>query len=260
MGIGTIAHETGHAFGLPDLYDTSGGTQGIGGWGIMGSGNYARPYSPSSYDAWSLLVLGWATVDTLGASRTVTTGPRLLTDTIFYARTDNPDDFLLVENRQAVLSDTAQMNPALADGCPPPLTSTIGGLGFCAKSPGLLLWLVNQPKLNGSLFSNSVNAGGIQGIALLQADGLNQLRLPGATNRGDRGDAFPGSTNNTRFSLQAAPSARSNSGDFIGFMIDQIAQLPGWHDAVSLYPTEAFGGGGAGRRPGPGQRAALDPV
>src|ERR1044071_4242596 len=95
MGVGTVAHETGHAFGLPDLYDTRGETQGIGGWGLMGSGNYARPYSPSSYDAWSLNALGWATVDTLGTSRTVTTGARLLTDTIFYARTNNPDELFV---------------------------------------------------------------------------------------------------------------------------------------------------------------------
>lgn len=227
MGIGTIAHETGHAFGLPDLYDTSGGTQGIGGWGLMGSGNYARPYSPSSYDAWSLLALGWVTVDTLGSSRTVTTGARLLTDTIFYARTDSPEDFLLVENRAAVKSDTAQMNPVLPDGCPPPLGTSIGGLGFCAKSPGLLLWLINQPRVTGSLPSNSVNAGPLQGVALLQADGLNQLRIPGSSNRGDRGDPFPGATSNTRFSLLGSPSARSNTGDFIGFILDRIMSEPG---------------------------------
>jgi M6 family metalloprotease-like protein len=219
MGIGTVAHETGHAFGLPDLYDLSQTTQGIGGWGLMGSGNYARPYSPSSYDAWSLHVLGWATLDTLGTSRTVTAGARLLTDTIFYARTANPDEYLLLENRQAVLSDTAQMNPALTATCPT--------LGFCAKSPGLLLWLINQPKVQGSLLSNSVNvgSGGLQGVELIQADGLNQLRTPGGRNRGDRGDAYPGSSNNTRFSLLATPSARDHSGNFIGFIIDQIQQI-----------------------------------
>lgn len=220
MGIGTVAHETGHAFGLPDLYDISGSTQGIGGWGLMGSGNYARPYSPSSYDAWSLHVLGWVTLDTLVSSRSVTTGPRLLTDTVFYARTANPDEYLLLENRQAVLSDTAQMDPALPATCPM--------LGFCAKSPGLLLWLINQPKVQASLCCNSVNVsfGGLQGVELIQADGLNELRTPGSKNRGDRGDAYPGSTNNTRFSLLATPSARDNAGNFIGFILDQI-QLQG---------------------------------
>ena len=220
MGIGTVAHETGHAFGLPDLYDTSGSTQGIGGWGLMGSGNYARPYSPSSFDAWSLLVLGWATVDTLGASRTVMAGPRLLTDTLFYARTDHPDEFLLIENRQAVRSDTAQMNPTLGGACP------LIGLGFCAKSPGLLLWLVNQAKVLSSIAGNGVNTGSVHGVALLQADGLNQLRAPGSTNRGDRGDAYPGSTANRRFTLLGSPSAQGNAGNFIGFIIDQITQLP----------------------------------
>jgi M6 family metalloprotease-like protein len=219
MAVGTVAHETGHAFGLPDLYDTRGTTQGIGGWGLMGSGNYARPYSPSSYDAWSLNQLGWATVDTLGGSRTVVTGPRLLTDTIFYARTDNGNEYVLAENRAAVLSDTAQMNPILPDTCP------LSGLGFCAKSPGLLLWLMDDPTIQVGRFSNTVNVGTVQGVELIQADGLNQLRATGSRNRGDRGDSYPGQTNNSRFMLLSNPSARDNPGNFIGFGIDQIQQL-----------------------------------
>jgi M6 family metalloprotease-like protein len=219
MAVGTIAHETGHAFGLPDLYDTRASTEGIGGWGLMGSGNYSRPYSPASYDAWSLTTLGWATVDTLGTSRTVTTGARLLSDTIFYARTANPQEYLLVENRQAVLSDTAHMNPALASTCPV--------FGFCAKSPGLLFWLIDQAQLNQGLPQNAVNTGPIHGVALLQADGLNQLRVPGSRNRGDRGDAYPGLSGNTRFSLLSNPSARDNFGDYLGFVVDRIEQLPG---------------------------------
>jgi M6 family metalloprotease-like protein len=219
MAVGTVSHETGHAFGLPDLYDTRGSTQGIGGWGLMGSGNYARPYSPSSYDPWSLNALGWATVDTLGASRVVTTGPRLLSDTIFFARTANVDEFVLVENRQAVLSDTAQMNPALPSQCP-------FSFGFCAKSPGLLFWLIDQPRVQIGLSSNTVNVGALQGVELIQADGLNDLRTSGARNRGDRGDSYPGTTNNTRLALLSNPSARDNGGDYLGFTIDHIEQLP----------------------------------
>ncbi len=75
MPVGTVAHETGHAFGLPDLYDTNLRsplvTQGIGEWGIMGSGNYTQPYSPSRFEAWSLAELGWVAIDTLGTSRSV---------------------------------------------------------------------------------------------------------------------------------------------------------------------------------------------
>jgi hypothetical protein len=219
MAVGTVAHETGHAFGLPDLYDTRGTTEGLGGWGLMGSGNYSRPYSPASYDAWSLTALGWATLDTLGSSRTVTAGARLLSDTIFYARTANPQEFMLVENRQAVLSDTAHMNPLLPATCPM--------LGFCAKSPGLLLWLIDEAQLAAGLASNGVNTGPLHGVALIQADGLNQLRTPGSKNRGDRGDAYPGSTGNDRLSLLSNPSARDNFGSYLGFIVDRIAQLGG---------------------------------
>lgn len=219
MPVGTVSHETGHAFGLPDLYDTRGSTQGIGGWGLMGSGNYSRPYSPSSYDAWSLNTLGWATVDTLGTSRMVTTGARLLSDTIFYARTNDPDEYVLVENRQAVLSDTAQMNPALSPACP-------GSFGFCAKTPGLLFWLIDQARVQAGLSSNTVNVGVLQGVELIQADGLNDLRQPGTRNRGDIGDAYPGSTGNTRLVLLSNPSARDNGDSYLGFTVDSIAQLP----------------------------------
>lgn len=217
MGVGTVAHETGHAFGLPDLYDTRGNTQGIGGWGLMGSGNYARPYSPASYDAWSLNALGWATIDTLGTSRTITAGPRLLTDTIFYAKTHNFDDYVLLENRQAVLSDTAHMNPALPSTCPM--------AGFCAKGPGLLVWLINEAKVQGGRASNTVNFGTPHGVALIQADGLNQLRVPGSRNRGDRGDPYPGSSGNTKLSLLTNPAARDNLGGYFGFILDQIQDL-----------------------------------
>jgi hypothetical protein len=215
MPIGTIAHETGHAFGLPDLYDTSFNTEGIGEWGIMGSGNYSRPYSPSQYDAWSLTQLGWVTVDTLSSNGTITLNPVQTSDTVLYVAIPNTGEYLLLENRDSLLSDTAQMNPAYDR--PPPVERF-------RKRPGLLIWHIDQGIVNARSSSNQVNAGVVQGVALVQADGLNQLRSLTA-NRGDTGDGYPGSTGNQRFSFTTAPSAVDNNNAFMGFAIDSITRL-----------------------------------
>jgi len=100
-------------------------------------------------------------------------------------------------------------------------------LGFCAKSPGLLLWLIDEAQVAAGIASNGVNTGPLHGVALIQADGLNQLRTPGSRNRGDRGDAYPGSTGNPRLSLLSNPSARDHFGSYLGFIVDRITQLGG---------------------------------
>jgi len=210
LPIGTVAHETGHAFGLPDLYDTGNLTYGIGDWSLMSFGNQVAQFSPSSYDAWSLLELGWVTVEPLETTRTITTGPRILSDTVFLARSQGTaTQYLIIENRQAVGSDTAQMGP---------------GALTRQKSPGLLLWYVDEQKLMSGLFSNTVNNGTTHGLTLLQADGRNDLR--NRRNRGDMGDAYPGSSANTRFGLTTFPDARDFQGQALGFALDEIAQLP----------------------------------
>lgn len=213
MQVGTVAHETGHAFGLPDLYDTDAAsrTEGIGEWGLMGSGTYARAYSPASYSAWSLAEVGWVALEELTTSRTVQTGARQLTDTVFVARTADPLQYFLIENRQAALSDSAQMNPVFSK----------------PKLPGLLIWRIDAARIQQTRAANRINTGSRQGVSLMQADGLNQLRTPGSKNRGDKGDSYPGETGNTRFSLRTNPSATTWNGIYAGFIIDQIAQLPG---------------------------------
>jgi M6 family metalloprotease-like protein len=217
MPIGTVAHETGHAFGLPDLYDTewqTSGTEGIGEWGLMGSGNYARPYSPSRYEAWSLTEMGWVTVDTLTSSRTVLLSPVSNSDTVLYVpAAGNTHEFFLLENRQALASDSAQMNPAFMSH---------------QKSPGLLVWHIDQNIVDAHGFrsgDNEINVGPVQGVALLQADGLNQLRTPFLGNRGDMGDSYPGSKLNRKLSAMTNPAAVDNAGAFAGFSIDSIYQV-----------------------------------
>ena len=60
--IGVICHETGHFFGLPDLYDTSYLTDGLGNWCIMsgGSWNWSSGSSPAHFSAWCKVNLGFA--------------------------------------------------------------------------------------------------------------------------------------------------------------------------------------------------------
>ena len=210
MPIGTVAHETGHAFGIPDLYDTNPNanlaTEGIGEWGLMGSGNYTTPNSPARFDAWSAAEMGWVTVDTLSSSRTVTLGPVQTSDTVLYVAVPGTDEYFLLENRQALESDTAQMRPGYSR----------------QKAPGLLIWHIDQGRINAGTFGNSVNRDPIHGVALVQADNLNQLRTPGGGNRGDTGDSYPGSTVNRRASALSGPALLDNQGAFAGFAIDSI--------------------------------------
>ncbi|HPE68876.1 MAG TPA: M6 family metalloprotease domain-containing protein [Thermotogota bacterium] len=73
MTVGVYAHELGHLlFGLPDLYDTSYNSRGIGYWGLMGSGSWNDEMSvygpseisgyggaPADFTAWSKQRIGW---------------------------------------------------------------------------------------------------------------------------------------------------------------------------------------------------------
>lgn len=216
MPIGTLAHETGHAFGLPDLYDTDllnpEATQGIGEWGLMGSGNYARPYSPARFEAWSLLEMGWVTVDTLSSGRQVRLGPVSSSDTVLYLPVPGTDEYYILENRQALESDSAQMNPAF---------------GARQKLPGLLVWHIDQGQVDQHAFGvdNRVNSGPVHGVALIQADGRNDLRRPGGTNRGDTGDSYPGSSGNTTLCRTTSPAATDNQGGFAWFCLNSITQM-----------------------------------
>ncbi len=225
MPIGTVAHETGHGFGLPDLYDTQTSSEGIGDWGLMGAGNYTSALSPSRMEAWSLNELGWVTVAplTVGGSYQFNAAP--VADTAFYirARGNNPrGEYFLLENRQASQSDTAMIRFRCQRSSAP------------ASCPGgLLIWHIDSLKVANGSFGNSVNSGAIHGVALMQADGLRDLDF--GQNRGDAGDAYPGIARpstpsprnpNVEFSVTSTPAARKNlDSSSVGFALDSIRQL-----------------------------------
>jgi M6 family metalloprotease-like protein len=202
LAMGLIAHETGHLFDLPDLYNTNWDTrtsEGIGHWGLMGAGNWNTPASPAHPMAWSRARLGWVTEVLIDRDMVLDISPIELSDTAYIVPIPSSNEYFLLENRQAILSDTS------------------------AKGSGLLIWHVDSVLARLRTFTNTVNGVDPEAVRLHQADGRDDLLLE--NNRADAGDPFPGSTNNTRFSYDTDPAAARNDGTPVELAIGSIEQL-----------------------------------
>lgn len=201
QAIGVVAHESGHILGLPDLYNTSSlrSSEGIGHWGLMGSGNWRRPFSPAHMEAWSRAELGWVTEVVIGTDTTLTISPVATADTAYVLPIAGTNEYFLFENRQPIGSDAQQ------------------------HGPGLLVWHVDPTLLASRRAANRVNASDPEALALEQADGLGDLQ--NGADRGDVGDPFPGSTGNTRFAHNSNPSSARNDGTPTYIVVDSITQV-----------------------------------
>jgi M6 family metalloprotease-like protein len=168
LRVGVIAHETGHFFGLPDLYDYTGGGEGIGSYCLMANswGFDGTQLHPPHFSAWAKMELGWLTPTTIGPG--TYNVPRAETTRTAYRITNGfPNgEYLLIENRQS--------------------------FGFEQMlQGGLCIWHVDNVQTNN-------NWPGYPGgfgwparhyqIALLQADGAYHLEH--GINRGDAGDVY----------------------------------------------------------------------
>jgi len=110
--IGVIVHELGHsAFDLPDLYDTTEQSNGIGNWGLMGSGSWGYKRSngviegfgetPVHMTAWSKIQSGFIEAYEITADQLLLNISGTGTDQYFPYRlsTDNSEEYFLIENR-----------------------------------------------------------------------------------------------------------------------------------------------------------------
>ncbi|MFQ5510418.1 MAG: M6 family metalloprotease domain-containing protein [Candidatus Krumholzibacteriia bacterium] len=91
--IGGFCHAIGHAFGLPDLFDPDGGTNGIGDWGLMGRGNWNTPDSPAHPSAWTRAQLGWVVPVDVGPGGSIQAIPQAESNPVAFKLAFSDDRF-----------------------------------------------------------------------------------------------------------------------------------------------------------------------
>lgn len=173
-----IVHESGHFFGLPDLYDTDGSSAGAGLWCMMANswGFDDSMLHPPHFSAWCKVFLGWVTPTVIAGPGTYTALAVETSPVVYRLDLGYPtNEYLLIENRQPLGSESV------------------------IPQGGLAIWHIDDNK--GSFELNDVNSfegfagqvgwptnGNHYRVALLQADGNFDLEL--LTNEGDNTDLY----------------------------------------------------------------------
>ncbi|MBN2607728.1 MAG: M6 family metalloprotease domain-containing protein [Candidatus Fermentibacteraceae bacterium] len=156
--LGTIVHEFGHQLGLPDLYDTYTGNVGVGGWDLMGYGQWMMSgYWPSAPGAWCRIFLGWDSPKEVD-SGTFTLAPD---DSILMVPL-NGTEYLLIENRQRDPDGDGMCGVDEHD--------------FGLAGSGVLIWHIDQTRLGDYVGANIVNVDpDHKGVDLEEADGIQDF-------------------------------------------------------------------------------------
>jgi M6 family metalloprotease-like protein len=250
---GLMAKLFGHQLGLPNLYNSTDGSSGIGTWGLMdqGSGNELG-LIPAVPCAWSRVFLGWeqpvvvrresdVAIDALMSEGEQ---PRVVKVPI------NADEYFLLENRQRdVFADSAV---AIEDD---EVIIEIDEYDWGLPGSGLLIWHVDEKVIRENYESNTVNADPLRrGVDLEEADGFQDIGfvIYGAyVTYGLPEDAFY-EGNNTEFTPDSNPNSNSNDGadshisvtgigpsePTMTCDIDMELYQPGWPDSAGVSLVE----------------------
>lgn len=190
--VGVFAHEFGHVLGLPDLYDTSYRSEGVGMWCLMGGGSWGgNGKTPTRMSCWCLSKLGWVKPKTAKSAAyaldTLARDPAACLR-VWTGGKKGPEYFLL-ENRQAVDRDRS------------------------LPGSGLAVWHIDESR------SDNTNPLAYK-VGLVQADGKRDLER--ARNGGDAGDLYPGSGRKKAFDDRTTPSSRAHDGSATGVALSAI--------------------------------------
>ena len=233
--VGIMAHELGHDLGFPDLYDTNGGSEGVGSWSVMGSGSwlnvdgFADGSMPPMPDAFSKYYQGWISPTAVTGTLNDVAVLKADANPVAYRVLDNPNgvdwsfndspgtgEYFLVENRQ--FSNWDQALP----GC------------------GLLIWHVDETRTSG----NTANATESRKLLdLEEADG--DFDLDNQSNRGDAGDPWMTTTApNGDFNNTSNPNSKLYSGTASGVSIHTDSPGCGGNSGQIVDFIAPGGGGG----------------
>ena len=194
MTIGVYCHELGHSvFGLPDLYDTDYSSEGLGNWSLMsgGSWNGNSGDTPSYPDAYCHVQMGYVDpviISTNSLSQSISQVETNSEIYLLYPNNTPGDEYFLVENRQLVGYDSDLRR---------------GGLHIYHIDEG-----VNSQ--NEKEWYPGFTSSGHYMVALEQADGAWDLEKNNNSN--DRGDVYPGNTDNRTFNYNSTPNSRKYNG------------------------------------------------
>jgi len=178
MTIGVYCHELGHLiFGLPDLYDTSGQSSGVGYWALMGSGSwndekakYGIPEesgyggAPAEMCAWSKVKNGWVIPEEItgNVDNHILNRERILR----YKRVGKTSEYFLVE-----FKESNKYND------------------YLPGKDGVLIYHVDNSKYgNTQPFIPPSDPLYHYQVAVMQKDNLWELERK--VNRGDKGDLY----------------------------------------------------------------------
>lgn len=173
-GIGTFVHEFSHVMGLPDLYATSYTSAFTpGAWSVLDYGPYNNDgKTPPLYGAFERYALGWMSPAEISGVMNATLPP-IGSNVAGIIRTESPNEFFLLENRQQK------------------------GWDSFIPGHGMLVWHVdyNDYQWNANTVNNSASH---QYVDIEEADNIR--------NEASRaGDSFPGASGITEFTDDSAP-------------------------------------------------------
>tara|TARA_B100001250_G_scaffold366024_1_gene347120 strand:+ start:5515 stop:8205 length:2691 start_codon:yes stop_codon:yes gene_type:complete len=199
VAIGVLAHEFGHALGLPDLYDTDYTSTGSGAFSLMAGGTWGTtgnsPWHPSTMIGWCKNQLGWVEIVNIEDNQNnVEIEQSYSSNQII--RVNHPlvpEEYWLIENRQKIGSDTL------------------------LPIPGLAIWHINDDIAQGWAPNNNEP---YYGVGLEQADGMFALENGGPSNAADM---FPGLLDNREFSNSTSPDTKSLYGEPSMMSLDNIS-------------------------------------